>query len=191
MQAGEVAGRTLLDRPDRPTAIFAVNDNTAIGVMAAAHALGLRIPDDLSLVGYNDIPIVSRLPIPLTTVRVPFQQIAAAHSSSCTKPATTTHPAPSSPRRRSSHASQPSPAHAELPLRGRQTNGQPAPASAGAVKKAHLSQSMSIHGGRCQGSTSMAACCNSQQSPHRHHRRQPSAPPTGDARIDLIPHGYL
>jgi LacI family transcriptional regulator len=76
MQAGEVAGRILLDRPDRPTAIFAVNDNNAIGVMATAHALGLRIPDDLSLVGYNDIPIVSRLPIPLTTVRVPFQQIA-------------------------------------------------------------------------------------------------------------------
>ena len=45
--------------------------------MAAAHALGLRIPDDLSLVGYNDIPVVSRLPVPLTTVRVPFQQIAA------------------------------------------------------------------------------------------------------------------
>ena len=71
MEAGEIAGRTLLDRTDRPTAIFAVNDNTAIGVMAAAHALGLRIPDDLSLVGYNDIPIVSRLPVPLTTVRVP------------------------------------------------------------------------------------------------------------------------
>jgi hypothetical protein len=42
MQAGELAGRTLLDRTDRPTAIFAINDNTAIGVMAAAHALGLR-----------------------------------------------------------------------------------------------------------------------------------------------------
>ncbi len=76
MESGEAAGRTLLDRSDRPTAIFAVNDNTAIGVMAAAHACGLRIPDDLSLVGYNDIPIVSRLPVPLTTVRVPFQQIA-------------------------------------------------------------------------------------------------------------------
>ena len=72
MQAGEIAGRTLLDRTDRPTAIFAVNDNNAIGVMAAAHALGLRVPDDLSLVGYNDIPVVSRLPVPLTTVRVPF-----------------------------------------------------------------------------------------------------------------------
>jgi LacI family transcriptional regulator len=77
MAAGEVAGRALLDRADPPTAIFAVNDNTAIGVMAAAHALGLRIPDDLSLVGYNDIPVVSRLPVPLTTVRVPFRQIAA------------------------------------------------------------------------------------------------------------------
>ena len=77
MQSGEKAGRTLLDRPDRPTAVFAINDNNAIGVMAAAHTLGLRIPDDLSLVGYNDIPVVSRLPVPLTTVRVPFGQIAA------------------------------------------------------------------------------------------------------------------
>lgn len=77
IDAGENAGQALLNKPDRPTAIFAVNDNTAIGVMAAAHALGLRIPDDLSLVGYNDIPIVSRLPVPLTTVRVPFDQIAA------------------------------------------------------------------------------------------------------------------
>ena len=76
MHAGEMAGHALLDRPDRPTAVFAVNDNTAIGVMAAAHALGLRIPEDLSLVGYNDIPVVSRLPVPLTTVRVPFRQIA-------------------------------------------------------------------------------------------------------------------
>jgi LacI family transcriptional regulator len=77
MEAGETAGRALLASAGRPTAIFAVNDNTAIGVMAAAHALGLRIPDDLSLVGYNDIPVVSRLPVPLSTVRVPFRQIAA------------------------------------------------------------------------------------------------------------------
>jgi LacI family transcriptional regulator len=78
MESGEIAGRALLDRADRPTAIFAVNDNTAVGVMAAAHALGLSIPDDLSIVGYNDIPVVSRLPVPLTTVRVPFGQIATA-----------------------------------------------------------------------------------------------------------------
>ena len=76
LEAGEQAGHQLLALPDRPTAIFATNDNTAIGVMAAAHTLGLRIPDDLSLVGYNDIPIVRRLPVPLTTVRVPLREIA-------------------------------------------------------------------------------------------------------------------
>lgn len=77
IESGETAGRALLDRADPPTAIFAVNDNTAIGVMAAAHALGRRVPHDLSIVGYNDIPVVRRLPVPLTTVRVPFGQIAA------------------------------------------------------------------------------------------------------------------
>jgi LacI family transcriptional regulator len=76
MESGEIAGRALLSRADRPTAVFAVNDNTAIGVMSAAHNLGLRIPDDLSVVGYNDIPIAARLPTPLTTIRVPFRQIA-------------------------------------------------------------------------------------------------------------------
>ncbi|QFU91761.1 HTH-type transcriptional regulator DegA [Amycolatopsis sp. YIM 10] len=76
MESGEIAGRALLGRADRPTAIFAVNDNTAIGVMSAAHNLGLRIPEDLSVVGYNDIPIAARLPTPLTTIRVPFRQIA-------------------------------------------------------------------------------------------------------------------
>jgi len=77
MEAGERAGHDLFDRPDRPTAVFAVNDNTAIGVLAAAAARGLRVPDDVSLIGYNDIPVVGRLPVPLTTVRVPFGQIAA------------------------------------------------------------------------------------------------------------------
>ena len=48
MEAGEAAAHILLDRPDPPTAIFAVNDNNAIGAMATAAARGLRIPDDLS-----------------------------------------------------------------------------------------------------------------------------------------------
>ena len=76
MEAGETAANTLLSRPDPPTAIFAVNDNNAIGVMAAAAARGLRIPDDLSVIGYNDIPVVSKLPVPLTTIREPFNLIA-------------------------------------------------------------------------------------------------------------------
>ena len=39
--------------------------------------MGLSVPDDVSVVGYNDIPIVSHLPTPLTTLRVPFDQIAS------------------------------------------------------------------------------------------------------------------
>jgi DNA-binding LacI/PurR family transcriptional regulator len=62
----------------RPTAVFAVNDNTAVGALSAFEHLGLSVPKDVSLVGYNDIPIVSHLPTPLTSVRVPLDQIAAA-----------------------------------------------------------------------------------------------------------------
>ena len=57
--------------------VAAIRRAKAVPGRAAAHALGLRVPDDLSVVGYNDIPVVSRLPVPLTTVRVPFPQIAA------------------------------------------------------------------------------------------------------------------
>jgi len=77
MDSGETVARTILAGPHRPTAIFAVNDNTAIGVLAAAQAAGLSVPEDLSVVGYNDIPVSARLPVALTTVRVPFDQIAA------------------------------------------------------------------------------------------------------------------
>jgi LacI family transcriptional regulator len=76
IESGAVATKALLARSDRPTAIFAVNDNTAIGALSTIARHGLSVPDDISLVGYNDIPIVSRLPVPLTTVRVPFDQIA-------------------------------------------------------------------------------------------------------------------
>jgi len=76
IDAGTDAALTLMKLSDRPTAIFAVNDNTAIGAMSALFNLGLRVPEDISLVGYNDIPIVERLPTPLTTVRVAFDQIA-------------------------------------------------------------------------------------------------------------------
>lgn len=78
IDSGAEAAERLMALPEAPTAIFAVNDNTAIGALSALTKLGLSVPDDISLVGYNDIPIVSRLPVPLTTVRVPFDQIAAA-----------------------------------------------------------------------------------------------------------------
>jgi LacI family transcriptional regulator len=78
IEAGADAAARLLGLDPRPTAVFAVNDNTAIGALSAIRNAGLLVPDDISLVGYNDIPIVSRLPTPLTTVRVPFDQIARA-----------------------------------------------------------------------------------------------------------------
>jgi LacI family transcriptional regulator len=79
IENGYTAGETLLAGApqSRPTAIFAANDNIALGVMAAAHRKGITIPDDLALVGYNDTPLSARLPTPLTSVRVPLDQIAA------------------------------------------------------------------------------------------------------------------
>lgn len=77
VEGGAEAVQSILKLDPRPTAIFAVNDNTAIGAMSVIQRAGLSIPSDISLVGYNDIPLVSHLSTPLTTVRVPFDQIAA------------------------------------------------------------------------------------------------------------------
>lgn len=77
IDSGAEAAERLLALPERPTAIFAINDNTAIGALSALTRAGLSVPSDMSLVGYNDVPIVSRLPVPMTSVRVPFDQIAA------------------------------------------------------------------------------------------------------------------
>ncbi len=62
--------RPLLSRPDRPTAVFASSDVQATGVLAAADDVGLRVPADLSVVGFDDIEISSY--IGLTTVRQPL-----------------------------------------------------------------------------------------------------------------------
>lgn len=75
VDGGIDAGRRLLARHDRPRAIFAVSDTIAIGILGVARDLHLNIPDDLALIGYNDIPIAAQLPVPLTTVRSPARQI--------------------------------------------------------------------------------------------------------------------
>lgn len=72
---GIEGGRRVLAREGGPTAIFAVNDTAAMGVLSVARELGIDVPGDLSVVGYNDIPLVSLLPIPLTTVRSPAREI--------------------------------------------------------------------------------------------------------------------
>jgi LacI family transcriptional regulator len=63
-----VCARKLLDLPDRPTAIFAANDQSAIGVMRAAGEAGLSVPDDLSVVGFDNVPETAYMKPALTTV---------------------------------------------------------------------------------------------------------------------------
>ena len=64
------AALELLGRSDPPTAVFAVNDVLAAGVMKAARRLGMRLPDDLAVVGYDDSSVCSLLDPELTSVRV-------------------------------------------------------------------------------------------------------------------------
>jgi DNA-binding LacI/PurR family transcriptional regulator len=75
---GCAAARTLLALPQRPTAIFAANDLQALGVYQAAREAGLRIPEDLSVVGFDDLPVVAWVDPPLTTVHQPLAEMAAA-----------------------------------------------------------------------------------------------------------------
>ncbi|WP_423185066.1 LacI family DNA-binding transcriptional regulator [Arthrobacter sp. NyZ413] len=93
IENGYTAGEALLthDPHTRPTAIFAANDNIAMGIMAAAHRHGVTIPDDLALVGYNDTPLSARLPTPLSSVHVPLDQIAATAVDLIVNPGTEPH----------------------------------------------------------------------------------------------------
>lgn len=76
IENGFSAGESLLGAGQRPSAVFAANDNLAMGIIAAAHRLHVTVGEDLALVGYNDIPLSSRLSTPLSSVRVPLDQIA-------------------------------------------------------------------------------------------------------------------
>lgn len=81
IESGEQAGRLLLSHPTRPTAIFAMNDRMALGVIRAATELGLRVPQELSVIGFDDIALATLFSPPLTTVRQPGFAMgrAAAH----------------------------------------------------------------------------------------------------------------
>jgi len=73
--SGVDGARELLTSPQPPSAIFAANDEMAAGVLQAARALGVRVPDDLSVVGFDDFEIASRVSPGLTTVRAPTHEI--------------------------------------------------------------------------------------------------------------------
>ena len=67
--------RELLEREDRPTAIFCANDVTAMRATRVAHDLGLEVPGDVSIIGFDDIPEASLNNPPLTTVRQPLGEM--------------------------------------------------------------------------------------------------------------------
>lgn len=71
-ESGIAAADSMLDRSPRPTAIFACNDEMAAGVLYAARERGLGVPEDLSIIGFDDTPIAARVWPPLTTVRWPM-----------------------------------------------------------------------------------------------------------------------
>jgi LacI family transcriptional regulator len=67
--------RQLMQTDPRPTAVVCGNAHLAVGAVLEAQSMGLRLPEDLSIVGYDDIEIMSHLPVPVTTVRVPSAEI--------------------------------------------------------------------------------------------------------------------
>lgn len=73
--SGEVGAERLLDLADPPTAIFACDDQMALGAMRAIYRRHLRIPDDISLVGYDDVAFARHVYPPLTTIRQPLREM--------------------------------------------------------------------------------------------------------------------
>lgn len=73
--SGYAAGRALASHSD-VTAVFAANDDMAIGLIRALLEAGRRVPDDVSVVGFDDVPIAAYVSPPLTTVRQPFDAVA-------------------------------------------------------------------------------------------------------------------
>jgi LacI family transcriptional regulator len=74
-ESGYTAGMHLLGLPEPPTAIFASSDQMALGVYEAVRKRGLRVPDDVSVVGFDDLPEVRWCSPPLTTIRQPLAEM--------------------------------------------------------------------------------------------------------------------
>lgn len=77
-RSGLRAARELLSQPTRPTAIFACNDDMAAAVVAVAHGLHLRVPDDIAICGFDDTPVATTVWPELTTIRQPITEMACS-----------------------------------------------------------------------------------------------------------------
>lgn len=76
-QSGDRAGREILRMSPRPTAVFAGNDAMAVGLLHAFQEAGVRVPEEIAVAGFDDIPIARYLSPPLTTVRVAIAELGA------------------------------------------------------------------------------------------------------------------
>ena len=77
-RGGRDAMQRLLKLKQRPTAVFAANDLSAFGAISVLQSSGIRIPEDMSVVGFDDLPSASQLHPALTTVRQPISEMGRA-----------------------------------------------------------------------------------------------------------------
>ena len=77
-ESGREAMRRLLELDERPDAVFSANDMMAVGAMSAIRDAGLRVPQDIALVGFDDVPITALMQPPLTTMAMPLTEFGAA-----------------------------------------------------------------------------------------------------------------
>jgi LacI family transcriptional regulator len=75
VEAAAAAAEQVLAAVRRPTAVVCLNDTAALGLLDGLHAAGIRVPADISVVGYDDLPFARRLAPPLTTVSQPKYQL--------------------------------------------------------------------------------------------------------------------
>ena len=83
LEFGEIGMRSLLRLPEKPTAVLAVSDQIALGALSAIAKLGLRVPGDLSIVGFDDIPLAAHAAPPLSTVHQPVEEIVRGALDAC------------------------------------------------------------------------------------------------------------
>lgn len=77
-QSGLEATRRLLELPERPTAIFSSNDDMAAAAIAVAHGVGLRVPEDVTITGFDDTPVATTVWPELTTIHQPVAEMGRA-----------------------------------------------------------------------------------------------------------------
>jgi len=75
IEAGEIGARELLSHPNKPTAIFCFNDDIAIGAIHEVKKHGLRVPEDISIVGFDNIKVSAYIDPPLTTIDQPAYEM--------------------------------------------------------------------------------------------------------------------